>query len=417
MAASSPTAGGSVGSAIAAPLSWHTGWGGWDAALDQQTPPARRSPYRPDVHVVATVGHRPPGRPPASTRSGRGSARSVRGVADCRCRYDDGGERMAVWVARHRLLVALSVLVVVIVAGLRVASIAAARSCADTPPAEAFVTVDGVALHHVDRGAGHPVVLLHGDGGSVLDLTMSPAVDRLAERHRVIVIDRPGHGHSDPAREVGSLREQASLVRGAVRQLGLEDPVLVGHSRGATVMAAYLDAFADEVAAAVSLGGDLLGNPDPGDYGAYRPVSWPVLGPAVVDVFYAPAVRAGDHRLLRDGLDRAFAPEGPAPDDYVAAYACRWVSVDALEATYRLMEDTGVVMPEVRRGYSDVTVPVLIVHGSADGNVPLADAVEAHQLLPTSELRVLDGAGHELQFTRPDDVIRAIDDAVSLTRR
>jgi len=323
---------------------------------------------------------------------------------------------MAAWVGRHRPVAVTVVLLVVVVAGLRVASIAVERSCADTPVAEAFVTVDGVTLHHVDRGAGHPVVLLHGDGGSVLDLTMSPVVDRLAERHRVVVIDRPGHGHSDPAQEVGSLREQARLVRGAVQQLGLEDPVLVGHSRGATVMAAYLDAFGDEVAAAVSLGGDLLGTPDAGDYGAYRPVTWPVVGPAVVEVFYAPAVRAGDHRLLRNGLDRAFAPEGPAPSEYVAAYACRWVSVDNLEATYRLMEDTRAVMPEIRGRFGELRVPVLIVHGSADGNVPLADAVRAHELLPTSELRVLDGAGHEPQFTRPDDVIRAIDDAVTLAR-
>ena len=323
---------------------------------------------------------------------------------------------MAAWIARHRLLVAASLLVVATVAGLRVASIAIERSCADTPVAEAFVTVDGVAIHHLDRGAGHPVVLLHGDGGSVLDFAMSPVLDRLAEHHRVIVLDRPGHGYSDAAPPVGSLREQARLVRGTVRALGLEDPVLVGHSRGATVMAAYLDAYGEEVAAAVSLGGDLLGNPDPGDYGAYRPVTWPLVGPAVVEVFYAPAVRARDHRLLRAGLDHAFAPEGPAPSDYVAGYACRWVSVDTLEATYRLMEDTGSVMPDVRRGYAELTVPVFIVHGSDDGNVPLADATEAHGLLPTSALRVVEGAGHELQFTRPEDVIRAIDDAVEQAR-
>jgi hypothetical protein len=105
---------------------------------------------------------------------------------------------MAAWVGRHRLIVVTVALLVVAVAGLRLASIALARSCLGTPVPAAFVTVDGVAMHHVDRGSGHPVVLLHGDGGSVLDLTMSPIVDRLAERHRVIVIDRPGHGYSDP---------------------------------------------------------------------------------------------------------------------------------------------------------------------------------------------------------------------------
>ncbi len=324
---------------------------------------------------------------------------------------------MTGWIARHRVLVMGSVLLVVIVAGLRVASALLERSCTDTPPAERFVTVDGVALHVVERGSGHPVVFLHGDGGSVLDLLLSPVLEPLADRYRVIAVDRPGHGHSQPGHEVGSLREQARLVRGVVRELGAEDPVLVGHSRGATVVAAYLDAYAEEVGAAVSLGGDLLGEPDPGDYGVYRPVTWPVVGPTVVRTFYAPAVRAADHRLLRDGLDHAFAPEGPAPDGFVADTACRWVEVDSLRATYRLMEDTREVMPEVRRGYARLEVPWLLVHGSDDGNVPLADAVAADQQLPRSELRVLQGAGHALQFTRSDEVARAIDDAISLAER
>jgi pimeloyl-ACP methyl ester carboxylesterase len=40
-------------------------------------------------------------------------------------------------------------------------------------------------------------VLLHGDGGSLLDFTMSPVFDRLAEQYHVVAFDRPGHGYSD----------------------------------------------------------------------------------------------------------------------------------------------------------------------------------------------------------------------------
>lgn len=322
---------------------------------------------------------------------------------------------MMAWATRHRVLVAVLVVLSAGAALLAAGNLAFHRSCADQPAAESFVVVDGVAIHYLDRGSGPPVVLLHGDGGSVLDFTMSPIVEQLATRYRVVVIDRPGHGHSDPAPQVGSLREQARLVRGAVAALDLDDPVLVGHSRGATVMAAYLDVFDDEVAAAVSVGGDLLGTPDPADYGSYRPVTWPLVGPTVVNVFYRPAVRAADHRLLRGGLDRAFAPEGPAPTPYVEAYACNWVSVSTLEATYRLMQDTSTVMPEVRGRYGELSVPVLIVHGRADGNVPVAEALRADDLLASSELRIIDRAGHELQFTQPDAVIQAIDDAVALT--
>ena len=324
---------------------------------------------------------------------------------------------MAAWITRHRLLTVMAGLLVAGMVGVGAANAAFHRACVGQPVADTFVTVDGTTLHVVDRGAGPAVVLLHGDGGSVLDFTMSPIVDRLTERYRVIVIDRPGHGYSDAAQPIGSLSEQARLVRGAVRSLEVEDPVLVGHSRGATVMAAYLDGFGDEVAAAVAVGGDLVGEPDPAAYAAYRPVTWPLVGPVLVQVFYPPAVRAGDHRLVRGGLDRAFAPEGPAPSAYVAGYGCRWASQSTVKATYRLMEDTRERMPDIRARYGALAVPVVIVHGSEDGNVPLSRAVEAHDALPDAELRVLDGAGHELQFTRPDDVLRAIDDARDLARR
>lgn len=320
------------------------------------------------------------------------------------------------WIVRHRLLAVVLAVVVGGLVALHGYTWQFQRSCAEAHPPERFVGVDGVQLHYVERGEGPSVVLLHGDGGSTLDFTMSPLVDLLAERYRVIVIDRPGHGHSDPGNTPGSLREQAALVRAALQTLGIEEPVLVGHSRGASVVAAVLDRYPAEVAAAVSLGGDMLGEPDPGEYGAYRPGALPVVGPLLAGTVYAPAVRANDYALLRDGLDRAFAPEGPAPDDYVEAYGCQWVRPASIRATYRLMQDVDRVMPEVRGRYDALETPVVIVHGDTDGNVDAADARRLHEMLDGSVLRLLPGVGHEPQFTQPEAVADAIDLAADRAR-
>lgn len=51
-------------------------------------------------------------------------------------------------------------------------------------------------LHYVRRGTGPTVVLIHGDGGSTYDWTLSN-FDRLAQRYDVIAIDRPGFGFSE----------------------------------------------------------------------------------------------------------------------------------------------------------------------------------------------------------------------------
>ena len=62
-----------------------------------------------------------------------------------------------------------------------------------------MVEVAGGTLHIVDIGprdaAGPPIVMLHG-ASSNLEVMRQPLGERLARKHRVILIDRPGHGWS-----------------------------------------------------------------------------------------------------------------------------------------------------------------------------------------------------------------------------
>src|ERR1700676_2947213 len=66
-----------------------------------------------------------------------------------------------------------------------------------------MIEVAGATLHVVDIGPrdvpGPPIVLIHG-ASSNLETMRKPVGDRLAARHRVILIDRPGHGWSSRAR-------------------------------------------------------------------------------------------------------------------------------------------------------------------------------------------------------------------------
>lgn len=66
-----------------------------------------------------------------------------------------------------------------------------------------MIEVAGATLNVVDIGprdaAGPPVVMLHG-ASSNLEVMRQPLGERLAENHRVILIDRPGHGWSMRAR-------------------------------------------------------------------------------------------------------------------------------------------------------------------------------------------------------------------------
>src|SRR4029079_12120316 len=115
----------------------------------------------------------------------------------------------------------------------------------DHPPAGQFLDVDGVRLHYVERGSGEPLVLLHGNGMLVLlhgngmmiqDFESSGLVDLAAENYRVIIIDRPGFGHSSrPRNVVWTPDAQAQLMRRTLEQLGVSQAIVLGHSWGASV--------------------------------------------------------------------------------------------------------------------------------------------------------------------------------------
>lgn len=85
-------------------------------------------------------------------------------------------------------------------------------------------------VNAAEWGAGPPVVLLHGLTGS-LDY-WAPFAGRLGRRHRVVALDVPGHGGSD-APEGFEFESVVDTLAGAVDQLGVTEPALVGHSFGA----------------------------------------------------------------------------------------------------------------------------------------------------------------------------------------
>ena len=132
----------------------------------------------------------------------------------------------------------------------------ARRAEREHPPAGRFLDIDGVRLHHVDRGEGPPVVLIHGNTVSLADFEACGLIDRLAQNHRVLAFDRPGFGHSSRPRDrLWTPSAQAGLLHAALQQLGVGRPVVVGHSLGTLIaLALALDQPAD-VRGLVLLGG------------------------------------------------------------------------------------------------------------------------------------------------------------------
>lgn len=108
-----------------------------------------------------------------------------------------------------------------------------------------FVTVDGVRLAYDDAGRGPAVVCLHAIGHGASDFAR--LAERLRARHRVIALDWPGQGWSDPDREPPSSRRYAALLEGVLAALDPGPVVLVGNSIGGGVAIRHAAAHPGDV--------------------------------------------------------------------------------------------------------------------------------------------------------------------------
>jgi len=272
-----------------------------------------------------------------------------------------------------------------------------------------FVTVDGARLHFVIKGAGCPVVLIHGNPGSCQD--WSRLYGPISSRYCAFAFDRPGHGHSDrPNHHDITVEVQAQMLHAALKELNVEMPIVVGHSWGGSLALAYALAFPNELAGAVLLAPAAFESDDGVSFLSKVP-GWPIIGD-VVNFIFTPLLAAW---LVRTDLAKAFAPDR-VPKHYLRHVLAEWTrpkKVKWYSVDDALLNDS---LPEFTLRYPNIRVPVAIITGDSDLIVPAKEnAHRLHETLPHSELIILEKTGHQIPFTRPEAVVEAIN-RVSVSR-
>jgi 4,5:9,10-diseco-3-hydroxy-5,9,17-trioxoandrosta-1(10),2-diene-4-oate hydrolase len=105
-----------------------------------------------------------------------------------------------------------------------------ARALAGARAGCSTVEVDGVRLAYDDEGRGPTIVCLHAVGHGAGDFAGFGARHR--NRFRVLALDWPGQGRSDPDRVPPSSKRYGELLGGFLDALGLDGVILLGNSIG-----------------------------------------------------------------------------------------------------------------------------------------------------------------------------------------
>ena len=262
---------------------------------------------------------------------------------------------------------------------------------------ESHEVVRGLRYAVEETGEGEPLVLLHGFTGCAAN--WRPLLPHLAERHRVIAIDLPGHGHSDAPATVARYkmpRVAADLVELLTRRAAAPAHWL-GYSMGGR-LALYMAVRQSSVVRSLTL------------------------------VSATAGLASAAERQARRAADEALAAR--IERDGVAAFVAEWEQNPLFAGLARLPEQARATLHEQRLGNSPlglanilrgmgagaqpslwsrlaaVAAPALLIAGQQDAKfVALNQRLAA--TLPNATLRLIPNAGHVVQMEQPEAFLAA----------
>lgn len=259
-------------------------------------------------------------------------------------------------------------------------------------------SADGTGIVYRTGGPaqGRPLVLVHGWSADLR--CWGPVFDDLATDFRVVAVDLRGHGYSDaPESGYDDSKNWAADIAAVLAAESIEaDALLLGWSYGGIVISDYLTEYSTGAVAGVVYTGSMA-NIGKGVPGAEVGESMQRAIPGVFEESAGRAVRG--FSVFGNANTGPGADKGPdAQRLFGASLATPPFVRKAL--FYRKVDNTATL-----RG---LDVPVLVLHGSADPVVPVADGRYIADAAPLGRAVVWEGAQHGLFIEDPARFVREV---------
>jgi pimeloyl-ACP methyl ester carboxylesterase len=277
---------------------------------------------------------------------------------------------------------------------------------------ERDAVVAGRRLHYLDAGSGEPCfVLVHGMGGRWQHwLETIPA---LAEHGRVLAVDLPGFGRSEPSGAGTSLDGFADAAAELARQLGVGPVVLAGHSMGGPIAIRFAARHPDLAEAIVLAAGAvyqfsaLLGLRQVVRFAAERPRETAAIAMEIATAGLPTSAPLRRLLISSPRLRKLFLSPYMLDPLALPADAVQLV-VDGAGARGVLPTVRAIGRSDPREGIDAVRCPILSLAADADRIAPLPDTEAFQRDVPRARSFVLQGCGHMLMLERPQTFNRSL---------
>ena len=249
---------------------------------------------------------------------------------------------------------------------------------------------DGVVLAYDDTGSGYPP-LVFAHGAACNRRFWDQQLPRFSSAHRVVAVDLRGHGESAAPSERYTVRLFAEDLASTCTQLGIESPVVIGHSLGGLVALDFASAYPEHVAAAVVIDSPLLPRGDRAE--VVRDLVAGLRGPdpdSALRAYFASLLGPYDNAATRSWiLDQAVLTEPHVTSSIWEESLISWDDEAALRAC---------------------RVPLLYI----DAGTPNADLARAVELCPGLMIARTIGSGHFSPLVVPEQVNAVLERFLSL---
>ena len=251
-------------------------------------------------------------------------------------------------------------------------------------PSARFANLDGIRVHYSDYGKGD-VALVFVHGWNCDESVWKNQAPALAQKMHVITIDLPGHGQSDKPQIAYTMDLHAKAIEAVLRDAGVKETVLIGHSNGTPAVRQFYRHYPDQVRGLVIVDG------------ALRPFG----DAAFMEKFIAP-LRGRDYQdTATHYVSGMIAPMKDASEREkvrtMMLSGPQHVAVSEMEG----LADPALWQEE------KIAVPVLMILAKQPAWTPEYEEF-VRSLIPNLDYQVWDGVSHFVMLDKPSEFNRAV---------
>jgi 3-oxoadipate enol-lactonase len=246
----------------------------------------------------------------------------------------------------------------------------------------------GVELYWERSGAGEPLLLIQGMSGTHLTWG-EPFMSRLEPDFDCVVFDNRGIGNSPVVTDPFTIPDLAADALAVMDAAGLESAHVLGISMGGMVAQELALGHPDRVRS-LTLGCTYCGGPGssliaPEDAG-------PLLE----------AMGSGDlDRVFKAMYEVNLSPGFRAEESHYADFTAMASALPARQQTVQL-QIQALYGHDTQARLGEIAAPTLVVHGTEDRMIPVANGELIASLVPGAHLEIFDGVGHLFWWERPE---------------